>query len=152
MIGIVLAPAVLYSAQLYFNTWHCVALLVSIALILLNRPALGFLTLLKLILPLSRIILRLALELRLFFGPVHSFLANRGAILVHLLCIIGLYVDEKLLIIKVLLLPLYRTLVDLFDWQRSSPFGTARIRQTSHNSFLHYQNSHRQKTVCSWTS
>lgn len=46
--------------------------------------------------------------------PGHSFLANGGAILVHLFCIIGLYVDEKLLIVKVLLLPPYRTFVDLF--------------------------------------
>ena len=34
--------------------------------------------------------------------------------MVHLFCNIGLYLDEKLLIVKVLLLSLYRTLVDLF--------------------------------------
>jgi hypothetical protein len=93
-----LAPAILYSAQLYFNTCYCIVILVGTALVL-YRLTLEFLTLFQLILPFLRIILRLAFELQLFFSPGHSFLANGGAVLVHLLCIIGL---------------LYRTLVDLF--------------------------------------
>ena len=108
-----LTSAVLYSAQLYFTTWYGVLILTGTTL-MFYRPQIGFMTLLQLILPHSHLIIRLAFELQLFFGPVHIFFLNGGAMLVQLLCLLGLYIDEKLLIVKVLVLPLYRTLIDLF--------------------------------------
>ena len=55
------------------------------------------------------------MEAQLFFGPVLCLFVNGGSILIHVVCLIGLYIDEKLLIVKVLLLPFYQSFTSLFS-------------------------------------
>ena len=65
-----------------------------------------------------------------YFGPMLSLVINGFSILIHVVCLIGLYIDEKFLIFKVLLLPLYQTFLSLFDHNdRHSEFVDS-IRQS----------------------
>lgn len=69
-------------------------------------------TWLHLLMPLSALWLYNAFETRLFFGPILSCILNGILMLLHLLCLIILYVDERLTIVKLILMPFYRIFQD----------------------------------------
>lgn len=72
-------------------------------------------TLAHLLLPLLGTAVRTVFVVQLVLGPVLNTFINVGSILVHIVCLIGLYVDEKLMIVKVFLLPVYQTFLSLFE-------------------------------------
>lgn len=117
-----LTSVVFYFAHLYYRNWFVMSLLIAVALFVGSRfyvrtwlPALSALTFIHLLLPLSGFVVRLVVEIQLLFGPIICQVMNIGSILVRIVCLIGLYIDEKLLVIKVILLPFYQTFISLFD-------------------------------------
>lgn len=74
----------------------------------------GLLSIFQLMLPLLGIILRITFIIQLLIGPMIYLVLNGASVLIHVFCLIGLYIDEKLIIIKVFLLPFYQMLLDLF--------------------------------------
>lgn len=112
-----------YFVHLYYRNWLVTWLLIAIAALvgspLYSRTrrltGLGAMTFIHLAIPLLDRVLRLVVEAQLFFGPVLSLVINVISILIHVICLIGLYIDEKLLIIKVLFLPFYQSFTNLFS-------------------------------------
>ena len=95
-------------------------------------------TLFKLILPLKRIILRLAFDLRLFFGPGHSFLA-KGPSLSGPSYLHHWSLRQRETVHRQSPFPVALPDARRFVYrQRSSPFGTARNGQTSRTSTLFF--------------
>ena len=110
----------LYFAHLYYgNTWATLmfGLIAILALCPLSSPfrAVGLLTIVHLLLPIIGTILKTILAVQLVLGPVLGTVINCGSILIHIVCLMGLYVDEKLLLVKVFLLPVYQTFLGLFE-------------------------------------
>jgi len=68
----------------------------------------SFVAWLQLLFPLSALWVYNVFETRLFFGPVLSCVLNGVLMLLHLLCLVLLYIDERLTAVKVILMPLYR--------------------------------------------
>ncbi|KAI9563739.1 hypothetical protein GHT06_011203 [Daphnia sinensis] len=115
--------AVFYFVRLYYHNWYTIWLLIAIAIFVGSPlyvrtwlPGLGAMTFIHLAIPLLNLVLRLIIETQLFLGPVLTSIINSLSILVHVFCLIGLYIDEKLLVVKVILLPFYQTFLSLFDF------------------------------------
>ena len=116
-----LTSGLFYFVHLYFRNWLITWFFIVVAIFMGSPlyvktwlPAIGVMTFIHLAIPLLGLILRLVIEVQLFFGPTLSLLINGFSILIHVICLIGLFIDEKLLIFKVLLLPLYQTFMSLF--------------------------------------
>lgn len=128
---------VFYFVHLYYQNWLVNWLLIAIAFFVGSPlyirtclPGLGAVTLIHLTIPLLGLVLQLAFEAQLLFGPVLNLVINVGSILIHVICLIGLYIDEKFLIVKVILLPFYRTFIGLFDHNESNSELVEAIRHS----------------------
>lgn len=120
LLGIISSSALLLVYSYYQkNIW--ITLVFLLMALLAMSPCwpvafrgLGTLTVLQLFFPLLGTILKLFLNIQLFFGPILNCVINGASISIHIICLIGLFVDEKFMILKVLLLPLYQTFTNLF--------------------------------------
>lgn len=114
---------VFYFVHLYyqngFTSWLLIAIAIFVGSPLYVRtwlPGLGAMTFIHLAIPLLSLVLRLIVETQLLLGPMLTLIINSFSVLIHVFCLIGLYIDEKLLIVKVILLPFYQTFLSLFDF------------------------------------
>lgn len=117
-----LTSGLFYFVHLYYRNWLITWCFIGVAIFMGSPlyvqtwlPAMGVMTFIHLAIPLLGGILRLIIEAQLLFGPMLSLVINGFSILIHVICLIGLFIDEKLLVFKVLLLPLYQTFMSLFD-------------------------------------
>ena len=122
LVGIVLGfgtGSVYYSIYLFYNDTRLLLIYVLIGLISASPlyresrlRSISSMTWLQLLLPLSALWLYNTFETHLFFGPILSCVLNGALMLLHLLCLVMLYVDERLTVVKVLLMPFYRIFQD----------------------------------------
>lgn len=117
-----LTSGLFYFVHLYYRNWLITWCFIGVAIFMGSPlyvqtwlPAMGVMTFIHLAIPLLGGVLRLIIEAQLFFGPMLSLVINGFSILIQVICLIGLFIDEKLLVFKVLLLPLYQTFMSLFD-------------------------------------
>ena len=75
----------------------------------------GLLTLVSLLVPLVGFVVQRWFETVMFFGPVLSIVINTGSILNQIVCLIGLFLDEKLTIVKLFLLPFIQMFDSIFN-------------------------------------
>jgi hypothetical protein len=114
LIGFAMSAA-FYMVHLYFENVYVMAVFVAIAIFALTPwypklylSAIGVLTSMELLIPLFGFCIMQIFETQLFFGPVLSIFINCGSIAIHLICLAGMYIDEKLILVKVFLLPFFR--------------------------------------------
>lgn len=113
--------AAFYMVHLYFENLYVMAVFVVIGIFTLTPwypelklSAVGVLTSMELIIPLFGFCVMHIFETQLFFGPILSLYINCGSIVIHIICLMGLYIDEKLILVKVFLLPFYRMFQKVF--------------------------------------
>lgn len=118
-----ITSGVFYFVNLYYHSWFTIWLLIVVAIFVGSPlyvrtwlPGLGAMTFIHLAIPLLNLVLRLIIETQLFLGPMLTLIINSFSILIHVFCLIGLYIDEKLMVVKVILLPFYQTFLSLFDF------------------------------------
>lgn len=113
--------AMFYMVHLYFQNVYVMGVFALIAIFALtpwyvqaNLSAVGVLTSMELLIPLFGFLIMNIFETRLFFGPILSLYINIGGIIIHILCLAALYIDEKLILVKVFFLPFYRMFQKVF--------------------------------------
>lgn len=74
----------------------------------------GLLTLFFLIMPVTSSVSRVLVEILLLI-PIINLIFNGLSVVAQVACLIGLYIDEKLLIVKTLFLPLFKMFDTFFD-------------------------------------
>ncbi len=115
------ASAAFYMIHLYFENIYVMAVFVAIGLFGLTPwypkfylSAIGVLTSMELLIPLFGFCIMHVFETQLFFGPILSICINCGSIVIHIICLMGLYINEKLILVKVFLLPFFRMFQRVF--------------------------------------
>lgn len=115
------STAVYYMIHLYFRNVFVMAVFAVIGVfaftpwyVKIRMSAMGVLTSMELLIPLFGFCIMNIFETQLFFGPILSLFINGGSIVIHILCLTALYIDEKLILVKVFLLPFYRMFQKVF--------------------------------------
>jgi len=76
-----------------------------------------------------------------FFGPILSVLINVSQVILHTLCLFWLYIEEKLIIVKTLFLPLILTFENMVKESEKSQSQIDFMRQSNENMTLDIFNS-----------
>ena len=113
--------ALFYMVHLYFKNVYVMGTFIAIFLYTLTpwyvhcrMSAIGILTSMELLIPLFGMLVKVIFETNLYFGPILSLYINCGGIVIHILCLLALYIDEKLILVKVFFLPFYRMVQRIF--------------------------------------
>lgn len=135
-----LLTATFYCCHLYFYNVWMMGVLAAIALFCFSPiypstylSGLGLFTLIELFIPMLGMLARFYLNTNLFFGPFLSLVINLGGLLVQSLCFVALYIDEKLMVVKLFFLPFYQICQRIFtSSQRAGQ--TVRLMQSEAES------------------
>jgi len=102
---------------------------------------LGTSMLIHLLVPMAGTLAYAKFNTTLFFGPFLSIVINVSQVILHLLCLFWLFIDEKLIIVKTLFLPLIQTFQNLVKESEKSQIEIDFIRQGNENMTLDIFNS-----------
>ena len=102
---------------------------------------LGTSILIHLLIPIAGTLAYAKFNTTFFFGPVISIIINVSQIILHILCLFWLFIDEKLIIVKTLFLPLIQTFQNLVKESEKSQTEIDMMRQANENMTLDIFNS-----------
>ena len=122
--------SVYYTVHLFYADLRFLVLYIIVGVVSMSPlygrcrlRAIGCVTWLQLLVPLSAWCLQKVFQTRLFLGPVVGGVVNGALMLLHLLCLLLLYVDERLTVVKVILMPFYRMFQDAVAGNRAASVG-----------------------------
>ena len=132
--------AVAYVAHLYFKNIYIWVVLWAYTFFVLTPwfpktplSGLGILTIIWLIVPLVGVVAFYAFQTTLFFGPAITNFINLCSLSLHLLCFAWLYIDEKLVIVRTLFLPLIKSIEQLTKKSNESQQEIDLLQQKNEN-------------------